>query len=309
MGSLVTISSHIDHTASSLELNAWQLIELLPGHVSERHKLGGFPTERTSIFWPWSLAKYELACTGGGARDPILLPLFFEFRGTLIPFAMLTQRRRVDENRCRPVADISSYSRTRRKCTRRQFASSPPYDSGPHVPAPCINHNPNNQINATTDVSQATTNTLPTSPDNYELDPRILSFQTPLTIERNRPLAAQRYSNTPTPSLHTPIGTASVRKQAEKLWYMENMLEKIIPFPPAGVPRPHVVTGRELPTYSPSFKRLAIGLALNSRLVLVPGYAPSHWPYISLYGYIIVACSLYGAVRQRLLWWRRFDSS
>ena len=127
---------------------------------------------------------------------------------------MLTQRRRVDENRCRPVADISGYSRTRRKCTRRQFASSPPYDSGPHVPAQCINHNPNGQINATTDFSQATTNTLPTSPDNYELGPRILSFQTPLTTERNRPLAAQRYSNTPTPSLFTHTNKDGLRSKA-----------------------------------------------------------------------------------------------
>ena len=71
---------------------------------------------------------------------------------------------------------------------------------------------------------------------------------------------------------------------------MKNMLEKTIPFPPADVPRPHVVTGRELPTYSPSLKKLAIELALNSRLVLVPGYTPSHWPYISLYGRLLHHC-------------------
>lgn len=145
--------------------------------------------------------------------------VIFESRGTLILFAMLTQRRRIDESRCpQSLTSVAIHEHAE----HAQLASSPPSDSGPHIPAlPNVKTTiRNDQNNATTDFSQATTSTLPTSPDNHELGPSILSVQTPPTTERNRtpgnPTVFQQTDSLP---LHAPTGQPSFESPRSRKSY------------------------------------------------------------------------------------------
>jgi len=117
-----------------------------------------------------------------------------------------------------------------------------------------------------------------------------------------------------TPSLHTHTNRASIRKHAKKLsTHGKHTGENHAPHNR----RPSSSRRRWAGTsHSPSFKRLAIGLASNSRLSSVSEYVYDHThPYRGMLCpllatcHIIAACSLHDAVKQQLLRRRRSDSS